>query len=112
MKDGNVVRQHLNLFFDAVDKLKDMEIEIHDDLLSIMMLYSLSPEFENFRVAIESRDKLPTPYELRIKIIEEADARGNEFRSPNEEAFYGKRQEKRNFNRPRHNKSNNSNQSR
>lgn len=56
-------------------KLRNMDIEINEDLLSIMLLYSLPNSFENFCVAIESRDDLTTSDILRIKIIEESDAR-------------------------------------
>lgn len=73
--EGNNVRAHLNKFMDTVDKLADMDVAINEDLLTIMMLYSLSSEYENFRVAIESRDVLPKPEELKIKILEESDAR-------------------------------------
>lgn len=78
MRDGDEVRDHLRKFFDAVDKLMDMEVNIHPDLLTIILLYSLPPCFENFRCAIESRDELPTPEALRIKIVEEYDARKND----------------------------------
>lgn len=88
MKDTDDVREHLNTFMDAVDKLNDMSIEINPDLLSIMMLYSLSPTFENFRVAIETRDTLPKPQDLKVKILEEAEARKNDI-SSQEDAFYG-----------------------
>lgn len=73
--EGNNIREHLNRFLDTVDKLADMEVIINDDLLTIMMLYSLSPDYENFRVAIESRDTLPKPDELKTKILEESEAR-------------------------------------
>lgn len=73
--EGSDVRTHLNKFMDTVDKLADMDVSINEDLLTIMMLYSLSSDYENFRVAIESRDILPKPEELKIKIIEESDAR-------------------------------------
>ncbi|KAG5314883.1 POLX protein, partial [Pseudoatta argentina] len=79
MTDGEEIRDHLRGFFDTVDKLGEMEVEINPDLLTIMLLYSLPPAFENFRCAIESRDALPTPEALRIKIIEEADARRSDL---------------------------------
>lgn len=81
-EDGDV-RDHVNKFFDAVDKLQEMNVEINSDLLAIMLLYSLPKSFENFRCAIETRDDLPTPDTLRIKIIEESDARNNETRNRN-----------------------------
>lgn len=75
MEDGADVREHVNKFFDTVDKLEEMDIEINKDLLSIMLLYSMPSNFENFRCAIESRDELPTPETLRVKILKEYEAR-------------------------------------
>ncbi len=75
------VRDHLRKFFDIVDKLNEMEIRIDEDLLAVMLLYSLPPSFENFRYAMESRDELPKPEVLRIKIVEESDARRQDRKS-------------------------------
>ena len=65
MNEGDDIHEHLHEFFDSVDKLAEMDVNINDDLLAIMLLYSLPASFENFRVAIESRDVLPTPDNLR-----------------------------------------------
>lgn len=75
MQECDDVREHINKFFDAVDKLEEMNVEINPDLLSIMLLYSLPGSYENFRCAIESRDNLPGAEALKIKILEESDAR-------------------------------------
>lgn len=75
MKDGENIIEYLNNFFETVDKLKEMNLEINEDLLTIIMLYSLPEKFENFRIAIETRDDLPKPEVLRIKILEEYEAR-------------------------------------
>ena len=75
MQDGEDVRAHLERFIDAVDKLKQLELEINDELLTIMLLSSLLPEYDNFRCVIESRDELPKLEALRIKIIEETEQR-------------------------------------
>jgi hypothetical protein len=40
---------HLNEFFDAVDKLNEMDVEINAELLTILVLYSLPSSFEIFR---------------------------------------------------------------
>jgi hypothetical protein len=48
MDEGGDVRVHFNGFFDAVDKLGEMDVEINPDLLAIMLLYSLPSKFENF----------------------------------------------------------------
>lgn len=87
MAEGSDVRDHLNQFFDTVDKLADMEIEINPDLLTVMLLYSLPGSYENFRCAIESRDNLPTPDVMRTKIIEESDARKSSRQTENSDAM-------------------------
>jgi len=89
MENGGDVRDHIRKFFDAIDKLGEMEVDIHPDLLSIMLLYSLLSSYENFRCAIESRDELPTPETLRIKIVEESEARLNDVaRAPAQNTLY------------------------
>lgn len=93
MDDGDDVREHVRKFFDAKDKLAEMDVEINPDLLLILLLYSLPGSFENFRCAIESRDTLPEPKDLRIKIIEESDARKNEMRSV-QNAMFAKKNSK------------------
>lgn len=99
MKDSDDTVDHLNKFMDIVDKLADMDITINKDLLSIMLLYSLPHSFENFRIAIESRDDLPDPDILKIKIIEEAEARRNVGSTSEEneqqEALYSRQHKKK-----------------
>lgn len=95
MGDDEDVRQYLCKFFDTVDKLSDMEVDINPDLLTVMLLYSFPPCFENFRCAIESRDELPETRRLRIKIIKEYDARKNDTRASCQGAMIAKRFEKR-----------------
>ncbi|XP_044014006.1 uncharacterized protein LOC122856399 [Aphidius gifuensis] len=75
MDENQNVREHISEFMSSVDKLLDMDIVINEDMLSVMLLYSLPASFENFRCAIESRDSLPNPEALKIKILEESDAR-------------------------------------
>lgn len=87
MEEDGDVREHVARFFDAVDKLRDMEVKVNPDVLAIALLYSLPPSYENFRVAIESRDELPDPDALRIKIVEEYDAHRNE-QPPGPNAMY------------------------
>ncbi|RLU21671.1 hypothetical protein DMN91_006047 [Ooceraea biroi] len=41
MADGSDVLTHLNDFFDAVDKLHDMDVILNQDQLTIMLLYNL-----------------------------------------------------------------------
>ncbi|XP_076220868.1 uncharacterized protein LOC143174242, partial [Nomia melanderi] len=57
------------------DKLAAMDIIIHADMAAILLLYSLPSSYENFRCAIESCDELPSPDILKVKILEESEAR-------------------------------------
>ena len=57
-----------------------------------MMLYGLPASYENFRVAIEARDKLLGPAELKTKILEESEAQKNKNDSnEGEGAYYTKK---------------------
>ena len=49
MDEGYQVKRHLDQFFVIVDKLGDLEIKVNDDLLAVMLLYSLPATFDNFR---------------------------------------------------------------
>lgn len=75
MQENEDVREHINKFFDVVDKLEEMNVDVNADLLSIMLLYSLPASYGNSRCAIETRDDLPGVETLKIKILEESDAR-------------------------------------
>jgi hypothetical protein len=79
MREDDDVREHVARFMDTVDKLQGMNIEINGDLLSIMSLYSLPSSFENFQCAIESRDSSPNVENLKVKIVEENDARNQKL---------------------------------
>lgn len=92
MGDDSDVHEHLRKFFDTIDKLNEIDVDINPDLLTIMLLYSFRPSFENFRCAIESRDELPTPEALRVKIIEENDARKNVTQTVSTNAMVAKKQ--------------------
>jgi hypothetical protein len=75
MNEGETMKNHLNNFFNIIDKLEEMELKIVDDLVTILLLYSIPDSYENFRIAIESRDELPKPETLKIKLTEEYEAR-------------------------------------
>ena len=75
MQDRDDVQEHIKIFFDPLDKLALMVVEINADLLRIMLLCSLPLSYKNFRYAIESRDNLPNVENLKIKILEENDLR-------------------------------------
>lgn len=88
MCEGADLREHLNKFSDTVDRLQELDIVINDELLVIMLLGSLPNSFENFRVAIESRDDLPKLDVLKIKIQEEFEARLQKKTPEVDDAFY------------------------
>jgi len=75
MPEGGDIKDHLNDILDAVDKLQSMNVEINGDMLAIIILYSLPSSFDTFRCAIESRDNLPDAETLKVKLIEESEAR-------------------------------------
>jgi len=62
VQDCGDIEEHIDKFFDT-DKLEGMHVQINGDPLTIMLLYSLPSSFENFRCAIESRDRLSTAEE-------------------------------------------------
>lgn len=73
-EDGNILDE-MSTFFGIVDKLESMDIPIHEDLQSSMLLHSLPSSYDNFRCAIESRDELPKAEILKVKILEEFECR-------------------------------------
>jgi hypothetical protein len=75
MKNGEDMGDHIRNLFDVVDKLEEMEFCIINDLLAILLLYSNPDEYEPFRIAIETQEKLPQLEALKIKLLEEYEAR-------------------------------------
>ena len=92
MQNDDDLNTHLAQFFDAVDTLKAIQSDINGDLLTITLLYSLPDSFENFRCAIESRDNLPDVEALKIKIIEEHNARSQKSSDGNSTAMFARNQ--------------------
>lgn len=79
MQDGNDPRDHSRNFFDTVDKLAELDVDINQDLLAVMLLRSLPEKFENFWCAMSIRDELPSFETVCIKIAEEYDGRKEEL---------------------------------
>jgi hypothetical protein len=75
-KPNMSITQHVNDFTSKAGQLEEVGIEIPNELLSIMLLNSLPEEYENFSVAIESRDDIPTLEVLKAK-LKEKEARQN-----------------------------------
>lgn len=64
------MNEYKNVFTNKAEQLIEAGIKIPDDL-SIMLLSSLPDEFENFSIAIESRDEIPNVDSLKVKLLEE-----------------------------------------
>lgn len=103
-EDGDV-RKHISDFSDAVKELSEIGVAINDEVLAIILMYSLPSSFSMFRTAIESRDELPSTAVLKIKIIEEYDGRGNQpaeagvMYSKSNNKYYDKKRRENDFNR-------------
>ncbi|XP_024886671.1 uncharacterized protein LOC112464105 [Temnothorax curvispinosus] len=75
MNYGGNIRDHITEFFELVDKIEEVGLNINEDLLAIFLLNNLPDLYESFRIAMVTRDELPKPDVLKIKIIEESEAR-------------------------------------
>lgn len=71
MQDDGDMNSHIRNFSDLIEKLKDVLIFIHDDIITILLLRSIPNSYEDFRIAIETEKKFPTFEALRIKLLEE-----------------------------------------
>jgi len=83
--------QFVSEFQQRTDMLADAGIIVPRERLSIMLLSCLPEEFENFRVAIESRDEIPEISVIKAKLVEEDARRGNK-NNGNSEALYSRAQ--------------------
>lgn len=70
--DGNM-SEHINNFSSIVDKLGEAGIELNEELVTIILLSSLPTQYEQFVVAMETRDNLPSLQGLKVKLLEESE---------------------------------------
>lgn len=75
MNEGDGIQEYLCEFTSVVDQLHQTGIELAEELLVIIILASLPVSFENFVVALESRDDLPKLCALKVKLSEESERR-------------------------------------
>lgn len=85
--ESDDIQRHVDEFFDTVDKLSELSVQVSTELQSIMLLHSLPDSFENFRCAIESRDELPSPEHLKIKILDESSTRKQRSQADDQAMF-------------------------
>lgn len=74
--ERQTMMQYINDFQNKVNLLEDTGIEIPEELKTIMLLNGLPDTFENFCIAIESRDQIPGIDFIKGKLIEEEARRG------------------------------------
>ncbi|KOC59893.1 hypothetical protein WH47_10534, partial [Habropoda laboriosa] len=55
LKESESMNEYLNTFLGIVDKLLEMDIHVSNDLLAILLLYSVPDSYDVFRCAIEAR---------------------------------------------------------
>lgn len=71
--ENDEIAEHITKFVSIVDQLLSLGIKFDDEITAIVLLGSLPTSFENFVIAIETRDELPKLELLKSKIIEESD---------------------------------------
>lgn len=85
--DADMVK-HINYFTETADKLEEIGISLQEELLSIILLSSLPQQYENFVIAMETRDSLPNLISLKQKLLEEGERRKSEREeNTNQQAF-------------------------
>lgn len=70
IQEGSSFTQQMNEFTSLVESLKEIDITIPEDFVSIVLLCSLPEDYESFVIAVESRDVLPPLDRLKVKIME------------------------------------------
>uniref|UniRef100_A0A0K8UDK8 Retrovirus-related Pol polyprotein from transposon TNT 1-94 n=1 Tax=Bactrocera latifrons TaxID=174628 RepID=A0A0K8UDK8_BACLA len=78
MEENDDILKYLNDFSNVADKLAEMDIALPDEVLVIMLLSNLPKSFDNFVVAMETRDNLPSFSFVNSKIIEEGERKRGE----------------------------------
>lgn len=106
MAEGSSLSSHLGLFFGLCEKMNVIDIKIPDELMSIILLSSLPKSYENFVVAIESRDELPKVQVLKTKLLEEGNRRESNVtvQHDGEAAFFSKQQQQKQHKSQHHGK--------
>lgn len=85
------MRTHLTEFFEAIAKLKEIGLIINEEVLAILLLYSLPESFGTFCCAMETRDELPDSETLRVKILEEYESKRVRDSNTEQNVMYARR---------------------
>lgn len=71
LSEGASMSEHINEFFETIEKLAEISVTVPEEMMVIILLSSLPDSFESFVVAIETRDTLPALNVLKVKLLEE-----------------------------------------
>ena len=63
--------EYINDFMTKIDKLVEAELEFPEDITGIMLLNSLTSEYETFCIAIETQKELLSLDQFKAKLVEE-----------------------------------------
>lgn len=74
----------LNEFSNVIRKLHEIKVQVDEELYTIVLLEALPSTFEQFKVAIMTRDQLPSLDEIKSKIDEEYHRLIKQESAPNE----------------------------
>lgn len=94
LTDSENMASHIAKFSDLIQKLSEIEFTLADECLCILLLSSLPESFDNFVVAIESRDSLPTLATLKIKLLKESESRNMDREHSGSQKMFSSRGEK------------------
>ena len=63
--------EYINDFMTKIDKQVEAELEFPEDITGIMLLNSLTSEYETFCIAIEKQKELPSLDQFKAKLVKE-----------------------------------------
>lgn len=87
IQDSIGYQQQINEFSSMVESLREIDVSLPEDFVSLLLLCSLPDEYESFIVAMESRDILPSWDQLKVKVLEEHQRRGEKMVNGDEHVF-------------------------
>lgn len=73
--EGASIKDHINEFYAVSEQLIEIGVIVPEEMLTIILLSSLPKSYDNFVVAIETRDTLPSLNALKVKLLEEGERR-------------------------------------
>lgn len=78
IRQSQPMQEHIDSFVELSDQLATLDIKLPELCLSVLLLLSLGEAYENFVVAMSSRDSLPPVAVLKIKLLEEEERKSGD----------------------------------